>query len=97
MPDMTEDDVRRLAQLARLELTEDEIAAFVTQLGEILAFARTIQSVGSAGGDTVRPPSSSAGREDTAQPSLPRDMAISGAADADPATGLFKVPRVLGG
>ena len=94
--DITGDDVRRLARFARLQLTSEEISAFVVQLREILTFARTIQSVDTSGVDSLSAPSSSAVRQDEPQPSLGRETAISGAAEADPDTGLFKVPRVLG-
>jgi Asp-tRNA(Asn)/Glu-tRNA(Gln) amidotransferase C subunit len=35
-------------------------------------------------------------RDDTVVPSLPREASLAAAPDADPAAGLFKVPRVMG-
>ncbi|HVL67798.1 MAG TPA: Asp-tRNA(Asn)/Glu-tRNA(Gln) amidotransferase subunit GatC [Vicinamibacterales bacterium] len=96
MPDFTDADVRRLARLARLELTEREVALFTRQLGEILAFARQVQAVG-AGGLTPGSDAAPAPREDVVQPSLPAADALGGAPAADGRTGLFKVPRVLNG
>src|SRR5918993_2443508 len=47
MSSFSPDDVRRLASLARLQLSDAEIASFARQLGEILDFARQVQSAGS--------------------------------------------------
>ena len=98
MPAFTPDDVDRIAELARLELTADERALFARQLADILAYAEQIQQV-----DTrdVPPMSHAAAaeslREDHERPSLAREDSLSGAPATTPATGLFKVPRVLGG
>lgn len=102
MSSFTGDDVRRLASLARLELTADEIDAFARQLGEILDFAQQVQeaeaAVPAAGtahvAGTILPPLPPF-RHDAVEPSLPRDAVLAAAPDADPSTGLFKVPRVF--
>ena len=92
----TRDDVLRLARLARLDLAEDEIALFARQLGDILAFARQVESVDTT---TAMPASSgidaAALRDDIIQPSLERTAVLAEAPGADPDAGLFKVPRVL--
>ena len=94
----TADDVRRLAVLAQLQLAPEEIDVFVRQLSEILDFARQVQSVDTS---TINVPEGfllSAAppvRDDVRQPSLPRDEVLAAAPQADGATGLFKVPRVL--
>jgi len=98
MPIFTRLDVQRLARLARLELTGEELDLFARQLGDILAFARQIESV-----DTTAVPDEpvsttfDAMREDAIGPSLDRDQVLRRVPDADHATGLFKVPRVLNG
>ena len=91
-----EDDVRRLARLARLDLDPDEITAFTQQLGDILEFARQIQSVETDAIADDAQPDASPLREDARLPSLPREEVRAAAPDHDPATGLIKVPRVLG-
>ena len=104
MSSFTSADVRRLASLARLELSDAETASFARQLGEILEFARQVQSADAAApspsdgtiAGTVLPPAPAA-REDEPRPSLPRDAALAGAPECDPQAGLFKVPRVLNG
>ena len=95
----TPDDVDRIAELARLELTSEERALFTRQLAEILAYAEQVQDVDTSG----TPPTSHAFasteslRDDLERPGLGRDDALAAAPDADREAGLFKVPRVLGG
>lgn len=45
MADLTRDDIVKLAQLARLQLTEDEIAEFSQELTEILHYVEQLQDV----------------------------------------------------
>ncbi len=97
-PALGPDDVARIAQLARLELTADELELFARQLAGILGYAEQLQDVDTA---TVPPTShplalTAALREDEVRPSLQREDALRSAPDADVAAGLFKVPRVIG-
>jgi aspartyl-tRNA(Asn)/glutamyl-tRNA(Gln) amidotransferase subunit C len=94
---LTRADVERIATLARLELTSEEVSLFATQLTAILAYADQVQQVDTSGVSVAPPPASAARlRDDTPVPSLNRDVALSQAPAADRAAGLFKVPRVLG-
>lgn len=45
MADLTRDDVLKLARLARLELTEDEVSVFSRELAEILQYVEQLQDV----------------------------------------------------
>ena len=97
MSTFSREDVVRVARLARLDLTEDEIVLFASQLKGILAYAEQVQQVDTSG---IEPTSHAAagtasGRGDELVPSLDRRAALAGAPDAAPAAGLFKVPRVL--
>lgn len=93
--------MQRIATLARLELTPEEIALFADQLTAILAYAGQVQQV-----DTSDPGLRAeaslelaplhATRADEPVPSLPRDAVLEQAPDADRSAGVFKVPRVLG-
>jgi len=103
MSAFTVEDVRRLAALARLELSHDEAAAFAQQLGDILAFATEVQAVdltaltpASTVPGTTLPPASPS-REDALEPSLNRTAVLGAASGADCGTGVFKVPRVING
>jgi aspartyl-tRNA(Asn)/glutamyl-tRNA(Gln) amidotransferase subunit C len=92
-------DVERIAALAHLELTDAEKELFTRQLADILAYAEQVQEL-----DTAGVPATAhvdvmhrAERDDDPRPSLPVSDALDGAAAADAAAGLFKVPRVIGG
>src|SRR5262249_39460024 len=97
---LTPADVRRIATLARLELTADEIEMFAQQLTAILAYAAQVQQI-----DTPDPGRAAAApdadplqatRGDDRAPGLPRALVLEQAPDADRRAGVFKVPRVLG-
>jgi aspartyl-tRNA(Asn)/glutamyl-tRNA(Gln) amidotransferase subunit C len=97
MPDdLTAGDVERIAALAHLALTDEETSLYARQLTRILEYARQIAELDLAG---VPPTcSTSAGlspeRPDLPRPSIGREAALSNAPDS--ASGLFRVPRVLG-
>ncbi len=96
MTKVTPETVEHVARLAHLSLTAEERATFARQLDTILAYAESIQTLDTSG---VEPMSHVAGagvlREDTPQPSLDRETAMKAAPDAD--SGLFRVPRIIGG
>ena len=94
----TPDDLARVAQLARVALTPDEQQLFSQQLARILAYAEQVQDVDTEGVPPTSHPTGATSpvRDDSVRPPLPREAALSQAPDADTATGLFKVPRVLG-
>jgi aspartyl-tRNA(Asn)/glutamyl-tRNA(Gln) amidotransferase subunit C len=95
---LTRADVERIATLARLELTPDEVTLFAGQLTAILAYADQVQAVDTS--TVVVAPGTAAGdaaaRDDVPAPSLDRSLALGQAPAADRTAGLFKVPRVLG-
>jgi aspartyl-tRNA(Asn)/glutamyl-tRNA(Gln) amidotransferase subunit C len=49
MADLTREDVLKLARLARLELTEEEITAFQKELSEILEYVAQLESADVSG------------------------------------------------
>lgn len=93
---LTAQDVARLADLARIELTADELERMVPQLQVILDAVASVSEV--AGADV--PPTSHAVpltnvfRSDEVRASLPVDQALSGAPAVEDE--LFRVPRILG-
>jgi aspartyl-tRNA(Asn)/glutamyl-tRNA(Gln) amidotransferase subunit C len=94
---LTQEEVARIARLARLALTPDETVLFTRQLADILSYAQQIREIDT----TAVPPTShvaasSRFRDDAVRPSLGRDEVLAGAPEADSAAGLFKVPRVIG-
>jgi aspartyl-tRNA(Asn)/glutamyl-tRNA(Gln) amidotransferase subunit C len=91
-------DVLRIAELAHLELTEDEIATFTRQLSDILEYAAQVQALDTADVPPTAHVLSGAPveRDDIEIPCLDRSAAIAAAPDGDDEAGLFRVPRVIG-
>jgi aspartyl-tRNA(Asn)/glutamyl-tRNA(Gln) amidotransferase subunit C len=94
---LTRADVLRVAELARLDLTDGDIDLFTSQLTAILGFAAEIHSIDTTG---IRPTShtfanATVWRDDHVRPSLEREAVLDAAPGAAPAAGLFKVPKVL--
>lgn len=89
--------VEAVAALANLELTDDEIALFATQLGNILHYAEQVQSIDTSGvPPTASVSTATSERDDQVAPSLERTSALANAPDGQLEAGLFKVPRVIG-
>jgi aspartyl-tRNA(Asn)/glutamyl-tRNA(Gln) amidotransferase subunit C len=90
-------DVRKIAALARLELTPHEVDLFSRQLHDILAYAEQVQQVDTTGVPPTSHPlaDTTVWREDEPQPSLPRDVVLEQGPGASVRAGLFKVPKVL--
>ena len=91
------EEVLRIAALARLELTDEEITLFAQQLASILEYVRQIGELDTTG---VRPTShvlnQPIDRADEPLPTLSREEALGNAPEAATQAGLFKVPRVFG-
>ena len=97
MSTLKREDVQRIAELARLELTADELELFTRQLGDILTYVEQIRALDTSG----VPPTSQVlnrpvDRDDEPRPTLSREALMRNAPDAAPEAGLFKVPRVIG-
>ena len=90
-------DVLRIAELARLDLTPEEVELFTRQLASILDYVEQIRPLDTAG---VEPTSHVFNRplerDDVPVASLERADALANAPDAASEAGLFKVPRVMG-
>jgi len=94
---LTQQDVKRIAELARLELTADELDLFTRQLGDILTYVEQIRALDTTGvAPTSHVLNRPVDREDVLQPSLTRDDLLANAPDAAHEAGLFKVARVMG-
>ncbi len=88
-------DIARVASLARIALTDDELAAYAEQLENILEHAERVQALPTEGVEpTSHPlPMVNAFRPDVVTGSLDRDEALAGAPDAE--NGYFRVPKIL--
>ncbi len=97
------DEVRKLAALSHLALTDEECESFTRDLERILEYAESLQQLDTADLESVEPTSHAllerglegegSLRDDEPRPSLDRDRLLEGAPDSG--DGLFKVPRVL--
>ena len=96
MSTISRDDVAKLAKLARLALTDDELDAFAGQLDSILGYVGAIQSVDVTGvtptGNPLR--ELNVTRPDIVQFSLTQQQALAQAPSAE--DGRFVVPQILG-
>jgi aspartyl-tRNA(Asn)/glutamyl-tRNA(Gln) amidotransferase subunit C len=96
MARVTVETVDHVARLAHLSLTDEERKTFARQLDEILAYAESIQSLDTSAVPPMSHAFTSATlREDAPAQGVPRQAVLESA--PDPAEGLFRVPRVLGG
>jgi len=94
---LNQQDVKRIAELARLELTAEELELFTRQLGDILTYVEQIRALDTTG---VEPTSQvlnrPVDRDDVPGETLSRTDLLGNAPDAAVEAGLFKVPRVIG-
>ena len=99
MSALTIADVERIAALAHLDLTVDEKTRYTKQLADILNYAQQLQQVNTDGVPATAHVHAAAGveREDALRPSLTPQQAVANAPDPAVETGLFRVPRVIGG
>ena len=94
--DLSAGDVRKLAMLARLEVSDEEVDALVPQLESILGFVAKLSELDT---DSVNPMTTALDvdnrwRTDQPVPGLQRDAALANAPSADEEC--FRVPPVLG-
>ena len=92
---LTPEQVRWVAHLARLEMTDAELATMTRQLGAILDYVNQLQQVNT---DAVEPlahplPIHNVFRADEPAPSLPVDAALANAPDRR--GDFYGVPAVL--
>jgi aspartyl-tRNA(Asn)/glutamyl-tRNA(Gln) amidotransferase subunit C len=90
-----EAQVRKVAKLSRLELTEAEIEAFTGQLSAILDYVEKMNELNT---ESVEPlahclPINNVLREDRAKDSLGAEKALANAPQRD--GNFFKVPKIL--
>lgn len=96
---ITESDVERVAQLAHMEITPDELKTFAPQMADIVAYVEQLNALDTSniepalGGLTPEGEATDSAREDVVTPSLGQQTALAEAPDA--ASGHFRVPKVL--
>lgn len=93
---LTDDELRQLERLARIDVPEAERSALLEELNQLLDLVGTLEEAGPGPApDAGRPGPANVFREDRVRPSLPQGAALAGA----PATedGFFRVPRTVEG
>ena len=96
---ISESDIEKIAQLAHLEITDDERRMFAPQMAEIVTYVEQLNKIDTAavdpalGGLTPEGERTESSRADEVQPSLGQTIALDQA--PDPASGHFRVPKVL--
>jgi aspartyl-tRNA(Asn)/glutamyl-tRNA(Gln) amidotransferase subunit C len=94
---ISRDDVAHVARLARLDLSEDELERYTTQLAAVLEHAADIAVLDIEGvPPTAHPfPLTNVFRDDVAEPGLERDEVLAQAPEVE--SDRFRIPRILGG
>lgn len=93
---LTKEDVEKVADLARLELSEDEKTIFASQLNTILGYFEKLKELDTSAVEGTTHASAittNVLREDKARPSLSNEDSLSNAPDRN--GGCFRVPRVI--
>ena len=96
---INESDIEKIAQLAHLEISREEVLVFAPQIAEIVAYVEQLNEVDTSnvepaiGGLTPEGERTESARDDVVTPSLGQKLALEEA--PDPAAGHFRVPKVL--
>jgi aspartyl-tRNA(Asn)/glutamyl-tRNA(Gln) amidotransferase subunit C len=96
---INQSDIEKVAQLAHLELAEDELKTFAPQIAEIVSYVEQLNEIDTSnvepalGGLTPEGEKTDTSRNDEIAGSLGQKVALAEA--PDPASGHFRVPKVL--
>jgi aspartyl-tRNA(Asn)/glutamyl-tRNA(Gln) amidotransferase subunit C len=93
---ITKNDIRHIAELARLNLANEEIDTFTNQFGNILSYIERLNKVDTENVSPMSHPSQmiNAFRDDIVVTSIPTEIALSNAPERDEYA--FIVPKVVG-
>lgn len=92
-------DVRQVAKLAHLEITDEEVALYTPQMANIVSYVEQLNELDiegiepMLGGLTAEGSATDTSRDDVVRDSLPQKDALSQAPSA--VAGHFQVPKVL--
>ena len=96
---INEADIEKIAQLAHLEITPEELKVFAPQIAEIVTYVEQLTALNTSnvepalGGLTPEGAATDSARDDVVIPSLGQKVALAEAPDA--AAGHFRVPKIL--
>ena len=92
-------DVKKIAKLAHLEITDEEVSVYEPQMNEIVSYVEQLNELNTSdvepaiGGLTPEGETTAADRDDDIAPSLSQEEALDQAPSA--VEGHFRVPKVL--
>ena len=94
---LTRDEVKHIAELAKLALTDDEIDKMARQLSDILDYAARLNELDT---EAIPPtasviPNQNVMRADVVTPSLTRDQVLANAPDTDSQREFIRVKAIL--
>jgi|SRR5882672_2108476 len=96
---INESDIKKIAQLAHLEISNQELLVFAPQIADIVTYVEQLGEIATSsidpaiGGLTRAGELTDSSRADLPAPSLGQKLALAEA--PDPAAGHFRVPKVL--
>ena len=96
---ITESDIQKIAALAHLEITNEELRTLAPQVAAIVAYVEQLNELDTSavepaiGGLTPEGERTEAVREDATRPSLGQALALEQA--PEPSHGHFRVPKVI--
>lgn len=96
---INESDIEKIAQLAHLEISREELLVFAPQIADIVTYVEQLNEVDTRniepalGGLTPEGERTESTREDAVAPSLGQQLALAEAPDG--AAGHFRVPKIL--
>ena len=96
---ITESDIRKIAALAHLEITDEELRTLAPQVASVVAYVEQLNELDTSavepaiGGLTPEGERTRAAREDATRPSLGQGLALEQA--PEPSHGPFRVPKVI--
>jgi aspartyl-tRNA(Asn)/glutamyl-tRNA(Gln) amidotransferase subunit C len=88
-PSVDAEDVRHVAELARVDLADEEVAEFTAQFGDILDYFEALDEVPEV---DAEPDLVNVMREDEVQEGLTQEEALANAPETE--DGFFKGPKV---
>lgn len=92
---ITKETIEHVANLARLNLTDEEKSTLVSDMEQIISYVDKLNELDTS---NVKPtdhviPISNVFREDKAEPSFPREKILANAPSSE--DGCFKVPKIV--
>ncbi len=92
---LSEKDVQYVAKLARLEVTEQEVAKYTQQLGNILGYIEEMSKLDTSNVEPLTHPldMKNVFREDLVKPSLTQKEVLANGPEVQ--SGHFRVPKIM--